>query len=227
MAKPVQMPLDLASAPTYAAADFLIAESNRAAVSRLEHWVDWPGFAHALAGPEGSGKTHLAHLFAARRSASLVAGTALTVAMVPQLAEAQAVIVEDGDRGVDDQALFHLFNLLREGSRTLLLTGREPPARWPVTLPDLKSRLATIPVVTIGAPDEALLAALMVKLFSDRQIRIGPDVPAYVLPRLERSFAAVRNAVAVLDRAALAERRPITVPLAREALGFNPDLLDE
>jgi chromosomal replication initiation ATPase DnaA len=93
-------------------------------------------------------------------------------------------------------------------------------------LPDLTSRLATVPVVTIGAPDDALLAALMVKLFADRQVRIGQDVPAYVLPRLERSFAAVRVAVDALDRAALSQGRPITVPLARETLGFSPDRPD-
>lgn len=227
MAKPVQMPLDLASAPTYAAADFLVAESNRGAVSRLEHWVDWPDFAYALSGPDGSGKTHLAHLFAMRMNAQLIVARDLRAAAVPELAEAHGIVVEDGDRGVDDEALLHLFNLLRERERTLLLTGREPPARWPVTLPDLKSRLATVPVVTIGAPDDALLVKLMVKLFSDRQVRIGQEVPAYVLPRLERSFAAVRAAVETLDRAALAQGRPVTVPLAREVLNLSPDQLDE
>jgi chromosomal replication initiation ATPase DnaA len=223
MAKPVQMPLNLGGAPTYSAADFLIAGSNRDAVSRLEHWVDWPGFAYALAGPEGSGKTHLAHLFATRMTAPIVAAAVLRTDAVPALAESRAVIVEDGDRGFDDEALLHLFNLLRERNRLLLLTGREPPARWPVTLPDLRSRLATVPVVAIGQPDEALLAALMVKLFSDRQVRIGQDVPAYVLPRLDRTFAAVRAAVEALDRAALERGRAITVPLAREVLGFSPD----
>jgi chromosomal replication initiation ATPase DnaA len=227
MAKPVQMPLDLSGAPVYSAADFLIAESNRAAVSRLEHWVDWPGFAYALAGPEGSGKSHLAHLFAARANARLVTGAALRADAVPVLAESRAVVVEDGDRGVDNVALLHLFNLLRERKRVLLLTGRAPPARWPATLPDLTSRLATVPVVTIGPPDDALLAQLMVKLFSDRQLRIGQDVPAYVLPRLERSFAAVRTAIETLDRAALSQGRAITVPLAREALGFSSDQPDE
>ncbi len=219
--KPVQMPLDLGGAPGYSAADFLVADSNRDAVSCVEHWAGWPGFAQALIGPEGSGKTHLAHLFSARAAATMVAGGVLAADAVPVLAEAPAVVVEDADRGVDERALLHLYNLLREGNRRLLLTARMPPARWSVALPDLRSRLAALPVVAIGAPDDALLGALLLKLFADRQTRVGQDLAAYLIPRLERSFAAVRAAVEALDRAALEQQRPITVPLAREVLGLG------
>jgi chromosomal replication initiation ATPase DnaA len=221
--KPVQMPLDLGGAPAYSAADFLVADGNRDAVACLEQWRAWPVFAHVLVGPEGSGKTHLAHLFSARTGAPITAAAVLNAAAVPTLAAALALIVEDGDRGVDQTALLHLFNLLRERGRTLLLTARIPPARWPITLPDLRSRLAALPVVAIGAPDEALLAAVLVKLFADRQTRVGQDLVAYLVSRLERSFAAARAAVATLDRAALEQQRPITVPLAREVLGLIPD----
>lgn len=226
MARPTQMPLDLGGAPAYSAADFLIADSNREALSRIEHWVDWPFFAHALAGPEGSGKTHLAHLFAAANGAVIVAAGDLSADRVPLLAASRTLVVDDADHGGDETALLHLFNLVRERGGALLLTGRDAPARWPVALPDLRSRLALVPVTTIRPPDDALLAALMVKLFADRQIRIGPDLPAYILPRIERSFAAVRGIVAALDRAALAEGRAITVPLAREVLNATRDPLD-
>lgn len=219
--KPVQMPLDLGGAPAYSAADFLVADSNRDAVASIEQWMGWSGFAQALVGPEGSGKTHLAHLFAARAAATIVAARALAAEAVPTLASGPAVVVEDADRGVDETALLHLFNLLRERGRRLLLTARLPPARWSIALPDLRSRLAALPVVTIGTPDEALLGALLLKLFADRQMRVGQDLVAYLMPRLERSFAAVHAAVAALDRAALAERRPITVPLAREVLDLG------
>ncbi len=227
MTRPTQMPLDLGGTPAYSAADFLIADSNREALSRIEHWVDWPFFAHAVVGPEGSGKTHLVHLFAAAAGAVIVPARTLSIDRVPELAEARTLALEDADRGVDEAALFHLFNLVREKSGALLLTGREPPSRWPIALPDLRSRLALVPVTAIRPPDDALLAALMVKLFADRQIRIGPDLPAYIVPRIERSFAAIRKTVELLDRAALAAGRPVTVPLARDILSATRDLLDE
>jgi len=228
MAKPVQMPLDLGGGTSYAAADFLVADNNRAARQAIDSWPDWRAPALALVGPEGSGKTHLVHLFATRAAAPIVAAAALRGEAVPGLAEARAVAVEDIDRGADEPALFHLFNLLRERGGSLLLTGREAPSRWAIALPDLRSRLVALPIAAIGPPDEALLAALLVKLFADRQLRIDPDLPGYLLPRIERSFAAVRRAVAALDQAALARHRPVTPALARDALGLGvtPDLWD-
>jgi chromosomal replication initiation ATPase DnaA len=229
MAKPVQMPLDLGGGPSYAAADFLTAQSNREALAQIEGWAEWPSFCLALVGPAGSGKTHLAHLFAGRAAAPIVAAAALRGDAIADLAEAPAAVVEDADRGADEPALLHLHNLLRERGRRLLLTGRAPPSRWPVALADLRSRLTALPVATIGPPDEALLGALLVKLFADRQLRIGQDLPAYLLPRLERSFAAVRAAVDALDAASLARGRPVTPALAREVLGLGttPDLWGE
>ena len=215
---PVQIPFDLGHEIAFSQSDFLIAPCNGAAHGWLERWPDWPGFALALVGPAGCGKSHLAHIFQTRTGATIIAAPALSTQSVPALAEHVGVVVEDADRGVDETALFHLYNLLKENRRFLLLTGRDAPARWPISLPDLHSRITTVPVAPIGAPDDELLNALLLKLFADRQIRIAPDLPAYLVARMERSFAAARALVAKIDRHALALGRPVTVALVRSVL---------
>ena len=152
-----------------------------------------------------------------------VDGGALRAGQVEGLAPAgAAVVVENADDGVDEIALLHLFNLLREQDGTLLLTGRRPPARWTIALPDLSSRLAAVPVVAILAPDDALLAAVVVKMFHDRQLAVDPGVIAYLLTRIERSFDAARQLVDRIDREALAARRRITIPFVKGVLGNHP-----
>ena len=139
------------------------------------------------------------------------------------LGRGQAFLIDDLESGlergqVQEEALLHLYNLVLERGGHVLLTGRSAPARWPIGLPDLHSRLAAVQVVELGAPDDALIEAVLVKLFADRQLRVGGDVVRFLLPRMERSFAAARTLVAALDRAALESRRGITVPLARKVL---------
>jgi chromosomal replication initiation ATPase DnaA len=214
-----QLALDLAGEPAFTAEDFLISPCNAAAQGWVVRWPAWPAFALALSGPAGSGKTHLAHIFAARSGSLILAAGDLSQDSVADLAESDGVVVEDADLGVDETALFHLFNLLREMHRPLLLTGRLPPARWKFTLPDLRSRLASLPLASIGAPDDALLESVLIKLFADRQLRIGLEVVNYILPRMERSFAAARGLVEALDRAALEGGRAVTVPLVRTIIG--------
>lgn len=131
-----------------------------------------------------------------------------------------ACVVEGADAGVDEKALFHLYNWIGEQRGHMLLTGRSAPARWPIMLPDLRSRLSSVPAVAVGEPDDALFMAVLVKLFSDRQLQVGEDVIRYMTTRMERSFDAARRAVKSIDSAALAARRGITVPLVRETLGF-------
>lgn len=220
MKKASQLIFDLTRPPAYSAADFLPAPCNEAAMGWIERWPDWPGFALALSGPRRSGKSHLAHIFAGKSGSVVVPAGVLTPDNIPELADKRGVVVEDADRGVDETALFHLYNLQKEQGCPLLLTGHEPPNRWNVALPDLRSRLATLPVAEIGSPDDMLLEALLVKLFSDRQLRIGPDVVSYILPRIDRSFAAVHELVAKLDSAALEGGRAVTVPLVRTVLGI-------
>ena len=214
----IQQTLDLRRTPAFSASDFLPAACNQAAIGWMARWPAWPSFALALCGPQGSGKTHLAHIFAARSESLVLTDADISDKLLADLPDRRGVVVEDADRGVDETQLFHLFNRLQEGGRPLLLTGRSPPSRWRLMLPDLRSRLASVPVAQIGAPDDDLLAALLVKLFADRQIRIAPDVTRYLISRIERSFAAHQDMVDRLDQAALAAHRPVTVPLIRALL---------
>ena len=213
-----QLPLDLAHRPALGRDDFLVAPANEEAVAWLDRWPQWPAPALVLAGPAGSGKTHLAQVFAARSGAVVLAPKALAVARLPELlGSAPAAIVEDG-AAAPEVALLHLYNLLAECGGHLLLPAREPPARWGIALADLRSRLLAAPIAALQPPDDMLLAAILVKLFADRQLAVGAEVLAYLVPRLERSFEAAVRIVAALDRAALAAHRPVTVPLAREVL---------
>lgn len=214
-----QLPLALPHRPALGREDFLVARANEEAVRWLDLWPGWMAPALVLAGPPGSGKTHLAHVFASRSGAVLLAADALAASVPDAFAPGvRAAAVDDAARA-DEEALLHLYNLLAERGGHLLVLAREAPARWGIALPDLRSRLLAAPVATLAPPDDALLAAVLVKLFADRQLVIGEEVVAYLVPRLERSFAAAAAIVAALDHAALAAHRRITVPLARAVLG--------
>ena len=214
-----QMLLDLGHRAALGREDFLVAPSNRDAVAWLDLWPNWPAPAIAIYGPEACGKTHLAEVWRARSNARVLTTADIADRDAPALlAGATAVVIEHADGVRDERAFLHLFNYLAGQGGSLLLTAATPPAQWTVRLPDLRSRLAALPAIAVGAPDDALIEAVMVKQFSDRQIRVAPDVVAYLVTRVERSLATVRQVVAALDAAALAERRPITVPLARQVL---------
>ena len=214
-----QLILDLGHRQALGEADFLVAPCNQAAIQWLDRWPDWPAPALTLHGPAGCGKTHLARVFAARGEAAIVEPERLATEAVPRLlGGARACVVDDADRA-GAEPLLHLHNLIAERRGGLLLTAREPPARWPGLLPDLRSRLVAAPTVAVEAPDDALLAALMVKLFADRQVAVSEEVVLFLLRHMERSFETARRLVAELDAAALRDRRGITIPLARAVLG--------
>jgi len=225
MSTPRQMPLSLAHRPSLSAENYLVAEPNRNAWRWLERWPDWPAPGLAIHGPAGCGKTHLVHVFLCRCKGALL--SAATLAREPSIdlaARAQVAIVDDADRAVAAglaAPLLHLYNALAERGRFLLLTGEEPPARWPIALPDLRSRLTAIPAVGIGAPDDEVMAAVLVKLFADRQLKVDDEVIRFALSHIERSFEAARRLVAAADNAALASRRKVSVPLLRELLKSN------
>ena len=217
--KAEQLALDLGHRPASGYEDFLVAPSNADAVAWLDRWPDWPSHALALHGPAGCGKSHLAHVWRARSGADILLAREVSVNDVPGLVRSSdAVAVEDAAAVADEEALLHLYNLLGERRGFLLLTGRQPPARWRLALPDLRSRLNSMPAVAIHPPDDSLLAAVLIKMFADRQLAPEPEVLSYLVGRMERSFEAARATATALDRAALARRRRITVPLARQVL---------
>jgi chromosomal replication initiation ATPase DnaA len=223
-ALPRQLSLALGHRESFDRADFLCGRGNAAALALIDHWTGWPARALALIGPEGSGKSHLAAMWAETAGARVIAGRSLDAASVPQALATGALAVEDADRcALDEAALFHLLNLAREQSAYLLVTARRPPASWPIRLPDLASRLRALPVATLDAPDDALLAAVLVKLFADRQLAVDERLIDFLVHRIERSFAAAQAAVAELDSEALRLKRPVNRALAAEIMrGRNP-----
>ncbi len=220
-----QLILDLPVRRAQGRADFLVTESNAEAVAWLDRWPDWPGHALCLYGPMSCGKSHLLHLWCARTNARRISPAQLDDASVPELAAVGAVALDDAEVGGEDgkaaEPLLHLYNLLRERGGYLLLAARQPPKQWHIPLADLRSRILAAPAVAIQAPDDPLLVAVMAKMFSDRQVRVGADVLSFLAARIERSFAAAERAVIQLDRASLSGQRPITVPLARAAMALE------
>lgn len=214
---PRQLALSLRHAENLSREDFLPGPSNEAALAMVERWPDWPAPALAIAGPEGSGKSHLASIWADLSGARVLSARGLHSAMLPDALATGALVLEDCVSGaIDERALFHLLNLVREQNSFLLMTARAVPSSWTVSLPDLASRLRAIPAIAVSAPDDALLRAVMVKLFADRQLAVDESLVAYLLTRVDRSFAAIRAAVQTLDREALQRKRPVNRALAAE-----------
>ena len=214
-----QLALDLGHRAALGREDFLLMPENAEAVAWIDRWPDWPMPTLALYGPAGCGKSHLAQVFAGKARAGVVAPGDLTVENAYDIvSQHPALALEDGDRVSDPRALLHLFNVAKERGVFLLLTAREPPARWPVQLADLRSRLATVPAISIESPSDEMVQALLVKLFSDRQITVAPDVIAYLARHMDRSFAAARSVVARADTNSLAGKRAVTIPLVRAIL---------
>jgi chromosomal replication initiation ATPase DnaA len=216
-----QLAFDLDPAENFSRDDFIRGAGNAAALDLLGSWPNWPARTVAIVGPEGSGKSHLAAIWAAVAGARRLASRALDEPAVPAALATGALALECGavDADLDERALFHLLNLVQEQRAFLLLTARTAPAAWPIALPDLASRLRAVPVVTLAAPDDAMLRAVLVKLFADRQVMVDEALVSYLMVRIERSFAAARSIVATLDREALRRQRPVTRALAGEILG--------
>ncbi len=218
-AQPRQLALTLPHAESFARDDFLVGPGNAAALALIEGWPEWPNSTVMLVGDAGSGKSHLASIWAERSGARAIAARNLAIDVVPDALSTGALVVEDIDPLIVDQpALFHLLNLAREQAASLLLTVRTPPSGWALQIKDLASRLRAVPVVRLDPPDDQLLRALIVKFCADRQLLVDESVVGYLLPRIERSFVAARRAVEQLDAEALRRGRPITRALAAEVL---------
>jgi len=214
-----QLTLDLPHRAALGAEDFLVSDCNLAAVRLIDSWPNWQDHVQLLIGPAASGKTHLARVWQALSGAQALGPENLAMNVLDAMGEGTPLVAEDADRRLyDEKALFHLLNLARENRLFVLLTAQTAPSRWGISLPDLLSRLNAVPVIQIGAPDEALIRTVMLKHFADRQLDIDPKVLTYLALHVDRSLAAAEVAVAAVDRAALATGRKISRQLVIEAL---------
>jgi chromosomal replication initiation ATPase DnaA len=217
--QPRQLAFALPHAESLTRDDFLEGPANSAGLALVESWPDWPNRTMLLVGPEGSGKSHLAAIWAEQAGARSTTAHALTAAAVPGALATGALVVEDLKAcDFDERALFHLLNLAREDEASVLITARQPPSAFEVELRDLRSRLRALPTVSLLPPDDQLFRALIVKFCADRQLAVDETVVSYLVSRIERSFAAARRAVELLDTEALRLGRPVTRALAAELL---------
>jgi chromosomal replication initiation ATPase DnaA len=217
--QPRQLAFTLPHAESLTRDDFLEGPANSAGLALVDGWPDWPNRTMLLVGPEGSGKSHLAAIWADQAGARSTTAHALTAAAVPGALATGALVVEDlKSSDFDERALFHLLNLAREDEASVLITAREPPSAFQVELRDLRSRLRALPTVSLLPPDDQLFRALIIKFCADRQLAVDETVVSYLATRIERSFAAARRAVELLDTEALRLGRPVTRALAAELL---------
>ena len=221
--KTKQLPLDLGFRSTMGRTDFLIGDSNMDAVGWIDRWPQWGAPMLCIQGPPASGKSHLCSVWQRQSKAAFINPENLVKLSAQEIFESGTAIAIDGlDPWLGEReaetTLFHLYNMLREEQRTMLITMRMAPSSSDFAIPDLASRFRAAPVVTIQSPDDALLSALLVKQFADRQLKIPAEVLTYIVPRMDRSFAAARELVLLADRMALAEKGKITIPLMRRVL---------
>lgn len=219
VAQPRQLALALPHAESLSRDDFLEGPGNAAALALVDRWPDWPNPVMLLAGSEGCGKSHLATIWSEQAGARVISAQTLTPELVPSSLATGALVVEDIDRApIDERALFHLMNLARQDDAFVLMTSRAAPAALPIDLRDLMSRLRAVPVIEVAPPDDNLVRALIVKLCADRQMQVDESLVSFLTTRIERSFAAVRAAVDLLDREGLRRGRSVTRALAAELL---------
>ena len=217
--EPRQLVLDLAHRSALDLEDFLVSASNQAAIDLIDGQLNWPNGAALVVGPRGAGKSHLANVWRMKTEARLLSAPEADETLVLDAAHSGAVVVEDLDQGArDEAALFHLLNIARQGKALALFTSCRAPGDLEIALPDLRSRIKALPMALIAPPDEALLQAVLVKLFTDRQLTVEPGVISFMMMRMERSMAAANRIVAEIDKLGLAMRRKVTKQLVQQAL---------
>lgn len=219
-----QQIFDFELRPAIGGQDFLVTLSNQEAVKWLDNWPDWHVPALIIYGPPGCGKSHLVNVFMARSGAVPLTPALLQETGVPKLLESLVCcVVDDAEKGFDEEALLHLYNGLATIGGHIMMTATTAPSRWGIVLKDLESRLKSMPSVKIGLPDDRLLEAVLAKHFSDRQLLVSADVVAYLLPRIERSMSVARQIVHKIDRHSLSAGSKITLPFVRQVLAMDFD----
>lgn len=216
----MQLPFEFDTRAANGREDFLVSEPNAEAVAWIDRWPDWPGPHLLLVGASQCGKSHLGQVWAKKTDAiTLNAGDLqdLDINALNELAS-KPLLLEDVGKGLDEQALFHLYNLVKEKGSFLLMTSQTLVGEWGLALPDLKSRMGAVQVVRIGEPDDVLFSSVLLKLFMDKQLQVTPEVLQYLVSRLERSFEAASKTVDEIDLLSLAQKRNITIPLVRSIL---------
>jgi chromosomal replication initiation ATPase DnaA len=217
--QPRQLAFALPHAESLTRDNFLEGPANEAGLALIERWPDWPNRIMLLVGPEGSGKSHLAAIWAEEAGARSISAHALMPTTVPGALATGALVVEDlRPADFDERAMFHLMNLAREDEAFVLMTARVAPSAFEVELRDLRSRLRAVPTVQLLPPDDLLFRGLIVKFCTDRQMSIDESIVSYLTSRIERSYSAARQAVDLLDTEALRLGRPVTRALAAELL---------
>ncbi len=216
MEKPQQLLLNLAHRPAYGREDFWVSACNQESVAWIDRWPDWPATGLVIVAAPASGKTHLAQVW--QKKTSAVDARSITEAAVCPA----AVIFDDADvflkEAGNERRVLHLINQVREQRGTFLMTAATLPSAWGIQLPDLASRLNALPCVTVAPPDETLMSVVLAKMFSDRQVFVSEDVIRFIVARIERSFASLRDIADKIDRAALSKKKPVTIPFVRELL---------
>lgn len=222
-----QIPLSFKSIPYFKRADFMVSPCNSEAINVIDSWPNWPFFAFVLYGPNGCGKSHLAHVFAEKVALTCEKPIAVKIINAKEITnnkverlhkENPCLVVENLNPKIDNEALFHLFNLYQNEGGYILFTALNAPARMNFKLPDLQSRLNMIPSIAIKEPDDTMLTMLIVKLFNDRQIIISQEVLNYIVQNIERSFSFAIKLVDEIDYISLAKKRAVSIVIVKEAI---------
>lgn len=211
----MQLPLGFNSEVDFSHDNFFVSSSNAEAISWIEKWSDWSSHCTIIYGPEGCGKTHIASIWQKNSDAKFLDGANLGI---KSLGEGKNFVVEYEDHIEKEEDLFHLYNYVKEKGGYLLITSRVAPKNMGITLPDLESRMGASMQIKVDEPDDQLLQSLLLKQFSDRQIKINKDVLSFLVLRIERSFLAVKELVEKIDSLSLEQKRNITVPFVKEVL---------